>query len=534
MNKRLSLFFIFLFIGITGYLQACYGQNFANDYDAWRKKAAGKYESFRHECNTRYAQFLREAWSSYKGETREMPPEEKPVPPQPFIEPIHENTPDTTPDVTPDTTPDIVPDTTPDVIPDTIPLPSPDSTPEVIPDRENIEPPVIVEPTVPAPQPLPIEPIRETPLPRQDNISFNFFGTPLKARIPTNTDAKLNARSTDAIADAWLSLSSDDAINNTIRDCLETRIRLNLCDWAYLQFLDTLASNLCPDKNFATLLAAYLFCQSGYQMRLGLDGDKLVLLYGSRHTIFRKMYFKDGGDEFYPYGETSGEISMCNMPYEGETPLSLLIPKEQKLGDDMSQLRQINSKRYYDMKIESQVPVETVNFFDTYPTSCLDNNPLTRWAMYANTPLSKKTRDMIYPALIETIQDKTQLEAANRLLNWIQTGFVYEYDDEVWGQDRAFFAEETLYYPYCDCEDRSILFSRLVRDLLGIDVALIYYPGHLATAVCFDKGEKVDGDAISIGGRRFTICDPTYIGAPVGAQMPGLSLAQTEAILLNR
>ena len=28
------------------------------------------------------------------------------------------------------------------------------------------------------------------------------------------------------------------------------------------------------------------------------------------------------------------------------------------------------------------------------------------------------------------------------------------------------------YYPYSDCEDRSILFARLVKDLLGLDVVM--------------------------------------------------------------
>ena len=114
----------------------------------------------------------------------------------------------------------------------------------------------------------------------------------------------------------------------------------------------------------------------------------------------------------------------------------------------------------------------------------------------------------------------------------MQTGLEYEYDDKVWGHDRAFFAEESLYYPYSDCEDRSILFSRLVRDLLGLDVALVYYPGHLATAVCFKN--DVTGDAMMIGGRRFVVCDPTYIGAPVGAQMPNLQHEKAQAIVLER
>ena len=119
-----------------------------------------------------------------------------------------------------------------------------------------------------------------------------------------------------------------------------------------------------------------------------------------------------------------------------------------------------------------------------------------------------------------------------RLLNLVQTGFVYEYDDKVWGYDRAFFSEESLYYPYCDCEDRAIMLSRWVRDLLGLETLLVYYPGHLAMAVAFD--EPVAGDYIVYKNKHFTICDPTYINAPVGATMPSMDNAKATVILLNK
>ena len=120
----------------------------------------------------------------------------------------------------------------------------------------------------------------------------------------------------------------------------------------------------------------------------------------------------------------------------------------------------------------------------------------------------------------------------NILLNWVQTCFVYGYDDQVWGKDRAFFPAETLYYPYSDCEDRSILFSRLVRDLLGLDVLLLYYPGHLATAVCVDEGQ-LRGDYLLYNNRKFMVCDPTYINAPAGATMPKMNNNEAKVILLN-
>ena len=41
---------------------------------------------------------------------------------------------------------------------------------------------------------------------------------------------------------------------------------------------------------------------------------------------------------------------------------------------------------------------------------------------------------------------KSETEAVNMILNFVQTAFTYGYDDEIWGGDRPFFADETLYY----------------------------------------------------------------------------------------
>ena len=104
------------------------------------------------------------------------------------------------------------------------------------------------------------------------------------------------------------------------------------------------------------------------------------------------------------------------------------------------------------------------------------------------------------------------------MLHFVQNAFEYQTDDVQFGVERPLFADEMLYYPYCDCEDRSIFYSILVRDLLGLDVVLLNYPRHLATAVRFV--DEMDGDHIILSGKRYTICDPTYIGANIGEAMP--------------
>lgn len=472
------------------------GQSFQEQYRRFREETAQEYNSFRCQCNDEYAGFLRQAWTSFEGKAPvPRPREENRIGPKPFD--FKDNNHD-------DSDIPVI------VAADTVP-------------RNNI-----------GPQPKPFEPIRETPANNLEPITFDFYDTPCTIRISDITLPQLTATDNNAVANVW-ELLGHDGLNNTIRDCLETRIRLGLCDWAYLQLLDRFSQMVSTDSDIATLLMAYLYSQSGYQMRLAHDGKQLVMLFASRHQIFDKSSYVIEGETYYPYGDTSGTLSACKAAFHGESPLSLLITGEQKFGGAMSDPRVIHSEHYPSVEATAQVPASLIHFFDSYPTSAIGGNPLTKWAMYADTPLASATRDKLYPALLQSIAGMNPLEGANRLLDWVQTGFLYGYDDEVWGHDRAFFAEETLFYPSCDCEDRSILFSRLVRDLLDLDVALIYYPGHLATAVCFGNGvNQPEGDAIMIGNRRFVICDPTYIGAPVGAQMPGLDYASTQAILLAR
>lgn len=464
-----------------------HGQNFEDQYNAFKKEAHQQYSDFRNQCNRRYAEFLRNAWDYYEGKAPlPRPKEEAPLPPKPY---------------------------------------KPDNEEPV-----KVEP-VIVKPLVPMPQPKPVEPIREQPDPVENYFEVSFYGISPKVRMPGKSVVKLNDISPSSISDAWESLCAPE-MDNAIRDCLENRIRYNLSDWAYLQFLDALASQYCEDKNMATLLMAFLYCQSGYQIRLAEGNGVLVMLFGSEHLIYEKDYFVVDGLNFYPYKATPSKIRISAAGFEGEQPLSFVINAAQDLGRMMSEERTTTSKRYADVNVVSQVPLKLLDFYNFYPSSMIGGNKMTRWAMYANTPLAKSTKDKLYSALKKSIDNCSTLEAANRLLNWVQTGFEYEYDNKVWGHDRAFFAEETLFYPYCDCEDRSILFSRLIRDLLGLDVALVYYPGHLATAVKFDT--EVAGDAIIIEGESYVVCDPTYIGAPVGKQMPDMYGSKAEAILLNR
>lgn len=379
--------------------------------------------------------------------------------------------------------------------------------------------------------PHPIAPLQETPDNSSQGLSFSFLGTTLKVRKLRNAGFSLAGINENAVADAWDQLC-DTKYNNMIIDCIKLRSSLKLCDWAYLMMLQELGNASCgKNTNEATLLMAYIFSQSGYKMRLGQANGKLEMLYASQHNVYNTPYYSCDGDKFFAMSGDVGNIQINAAKYPKEQSLSLWIPHTPQVSYSASPVRVLTSKRYPEMSVHTSINKNLLPFFISYPTSEVGGNFMTRWAMYANVPMCQEIKNELYPQLQKYIGGRTQLDAVERLLNWVQTAFVYEYDDKVWGGDCAFFAEETLYYPYCDCEDRSILFTRLIRDLLGLKCVLVYYPGHLAAAVRFDG--NVNGDYITIGGDRYTICDPTYIGAPVGRTMPEMDNLTAKAILLR-
>lgn len=218
--------------------------------------------------------------------------------------------------------------------------------------------------------------------------------------------------------------------------------------------------------------------------------------------------------------------------FPNDCALTLTMTETPRLRVEESAERTLTARRYPDVRASVSSNKNLIDFLADYPASAMGDDEHTKWTIFADIPLSAENRERLYPALRQAIAGKSEEEAANMIINFVQTAFVYEYDDKVWGGDRIFAADETLYYPYSDCEDRAILFTRIVRDVMGLETALVYYPGHLAAAVRFN--EEIPGDYFVIGDKRYLICDPTFIGATIGRTMKGMDNSRAQVILLNR
>ena len=444
-----------------------------SDFQRFRDSIHNDFESFRRQANEEYARFMEEEWKPFSSQPA-LPVPRKPKPPQPVV-----------------------------------------ADPETRPTMDPI--PFAGQPIVPKPidNPQPLEPIKMRPRPNEPVESFHFFGTPMKFHFDKeHYGIVLKDLSEKSVAATWKQLSGE-YYDNIIAECLQNRKERNLCDWAYYLLTKQVAEKSCGGaSNEAIVMQMYLLTQSGYKVRLSRSEDRLCILLGSEETLYRYKFFTFNSGKFYVMDPTLGSKAfyIYDHSFPKETSFSLAI-SQPKLTEQSTEDRTLKSKKYPELTVTLATNKNLIDFLDTYPVT--DN-----WHLYSKASLSDLAKEDLYPALKAAIKDKTETEAASILLNFVQTGFQYETDQEQFGYERPLFPDESIYYPYCDCEDRSILYSCLVRELLGLEVVLLNFPEHLATAVHFN--ETVPGDYIEVEGTMYTICDPTYIGAPIGRCMPDL------------
>lgn len=337
-------------------------------------------------------------------------------------------------------------------------------------------------------------------------VRFTFMQVPCAVHIGKRIT--LTADKTSAIAAAWESMSSP-AYYALAADFMSLREKFSLCDWATMNLAEEIAFQICGSRTSAesVLLQVWLLSQVGLQARMAKDeqGNLRKAVAVDKMLFDCPTFFCEETPYYITDGRTirKAEIQPCRFP--GTRPLSMAfsipadVPGKTISGE------------------HSPVDETRIGFFESCPNFCDEGQPLTAFYYHASVHLSKNARNKLYPVLKEHIANLSDADAANFLLSFIQKFFHYREDGKVWQKERYFYAEETLFYEFSDCEDRAILYTRLVRDLLGLKTALVYYPGHLAAAVCFK--ENVPGDATIVEGKRYVICDPTYIGVGIGREM---------------
>ena len=389
---------------------------------------------------------------------------------------------------------------------------------EVVESEPEAEPAPVVEadrrPEPAADPRLPVSSTPTSPLYRGESgrSKIAYGGLAFYLNNSLNRKCSLNGLNENAIADAYEALCNSD-YKPLLADCAQIRKDLRLNDWGVFTLVRQVADTYCGTANESIVMQQFLLNEMGYKARMARKAteDKMMLFVATDCSIYAHPYITLNGQNYY---NLSGNNEQCQFYMcQKDSPKAKnsvgMQLKEAPLfpGTVVSSTHQAKGSA---ARVTVDVPKALMDFYKDYP-QC-------DYSVYFNAPVNAAMENRILSSLAPLVQGRNEADAANILINFVQTAFQYQTDGQQFGYEKPFFVEELFYYPYSDCEDRAMLFSYLVRKLLGLDVVLLDYPEHIATAVRFNG--NVSGDYLMVNGRKYIVCDPTYIGASIGMTMP--------------
>lgn len=456
------------------------------EFKAFRDKRAEDFNEYRRERNKQFAEYVSKRWSAFQA----MKGVERPISPKPKDPIFYKGGLD-------------IPDD------EKIPIKGVTSVP--------------VSPIKKTPIDLP--PVKNDPIANKKKQTFIFLNTHYSIAYDKYQRVNLQSLSEAAIGRCMKEMckaQNDDFFN----DCIITAHNAGFNGWASYLFAKSISEKVQGKTNEAIILQNLLLIQMGYDTRICKVGNSLHLMIASDITIAQTPYINLHKRNYYIMEVESNSVQVHTYEKNMEKAVNYIDfanAEEISLSYLPTPERVFQSKEYPEMNITVSTNRNLVDFYKQMPI--LGGTP---WGLYTRQPFEEQTGNQVLTQLAHILSGKDKITATAMLLNWIQTGFSYKTDGEQFGYEKPFFKEEIFYYPYCDCEDRSILFCYLVHELLGLDAVLIFSPGHLFSAVAFDQDIK--GDYLMLNGKKYIICDPTFIGAGIGECMPSYKTKKLDII----
>ncbi len=343
---------------------------------------------------------------------------------------------------------------------------------------------------------------------------INFYGTYINKLTDSPKKVKTNIASKEGIYNFFEIFSENENTNQYIRHIKEKAEKLELNDWGFISLLKKAAAASFKNTNEQKLFLWYALLINAYDVRTGFDGNNIYLLYNTDYKLFNTSFFTLDNQRYYiiKFKDDPDDVSLlfAHQANYVNTPakVSLFIEKLPKFD------KKISSKNFTFRGITFPIDINQnlIDFYNDYPETDL--------AVYFSTPMSPEASLSLNNFFSGILQGKTERQIVDILLEYIQSSIKYETDEMQFGNERYLFADETLFYPYADCEDRAVLLASLIKQFTGLPVIGLDYPQHISLAVAIP--ETFEGFYITYSDKKYYICDPTYIGAKSGICMKSL------------
>ncbi len=348
-------------------------------------------------------------------------------------------------------------------------------------------------------------------LAQSNSVSINFYNEILKVNYDKSVIVPLGSEISEESFEKFYYNLSNTQYYTLVGNLLHHKSKLNLNDWFYYKLIISTVDKLFTKEsnNYKTLFSWFLLHKSGYRVQINYVGNEVMLSVFSLDKVY-DMPVKQHKEGWFV------DITLFN----NVTKLISMRPTFKINGDGKAfsfKLKQLPNLKNADI-VNKKLSFVHENQLHTIDVQL---NKSLLYLMYGYPELSIKEHTQIelsstaynslIPSLKALIKDKPTYEAISILLSFTRQAMQYRPDELAYEiPNITFSAEETLFYKYSDCEDRSVLFYYLVNQLLEVDVILVDFPQHASTAVLFDKA--YGGKPIIHKNKKYSICDPTGPG----------------------
>ena len=476
--QRWFFFILFVSVPVISIAQEeTQKDKFQSDFESFKLSVQKDFETFKSSNDSAFAKFLEETWTEF-----ELFIDKKQGKPKPEIQPKI----DTSDLLTIRKLPIIIK-----------PI---DIEKEIEEYKPQIKPPIIRE----------ITNIQQISSSKQ----IFFYGTKLDFPLIQSSLPQLKANSNSGIASFFHQAADSEEISLYVHDIYDKSNKLKLNGWGTLKLIQTIADELYSDVKDQIVFTWFLLIKTGYKAKVAYVDNEIFLLCNFDVPLYNNKYCEIKSEKFYIvlFGSQK-EPNKQFYTYKGKHA-SQVNKLSLKLNELPLLKTNIISKtiKYKKEEIKIQTNKNLIDFYNTYPNCDL--------SIYITAPLSAIAINTLNEFFKPKLEGQSDFQKVIILLNFVQNGIKYQIDQEQFGKENYLFAEETLYYPFADCEDRVALLSQLIKHYTGLEYIGLDYPNHLSMAV--NIPDAFIGASLKYNNKIYHFCDPTYIGAGIGMVMPEL------------
>lgn len=286
----------------------------------------------------------------------------------------------------------------------------------------------------------------------------------------------------------------------------KTRYQLN--DWLYYRLLEKSLDKICQSRSdrFQGVLSWFMMTKSNYDARATFTRSAFYVNVATREDVFESPMFDINGETFANISAILTKGKMSRSVYA-------IAYAPNKNGKDFSfalnvhpDLKAQEKRLVYSFDYHGK-PVELVAKIDKTLINIMAEYPKFDEMYFVSTPLSDVAKSSLLPAFKKELAGKSEQEKIEFFVAFTRGALKYGSDKKGFGdKNKPLIAEEALFYPLVDCEDKVAVLYNLVKELTSLKGVVLAMPDHLSFAV--DLRQPI-GKTFRHRGKKYTVCDPT-------------------------